>query len=157
MCSCSEPSLTHYLRDSEVTGKESDSGARDGGGASGMGGGVLGIKYPEVLKFIHKDSIRLFPSAFFFQSTFQLNVSWRRVLLRACTYVCQHDRWGPALRSTKTVARAVSLHNSPFLRQLSVRTYFGSGRCSYETHVPFLGAILNYTSLCADQYLTVTY
>ena len=26
----------------EVTGKESDSGARDGGGESGMGGGVLG-------------------------------------------------------------------------------------------------------------------
>ena len=31
----------------------------------------------------------------------------------------------------------------------------GQARCSHETHVPFLGAILNYTSLCADQYLTV--
>ena len=29
-------------RDDEGTGKGSDSGARDGGGASGMGGGVLG-------------------------------------------------------------------------------------------------------------------
>ena len=31
----------------------------------------------------------------------------------------------------------------------------GQARCSHETHAPFLGAILNYTLLCADQYLTV--
>ena len=84
-------------------------------------------------------------SAFFFQSTFQLNVSWG-----GCC--CEPVRTCAGMTVGGRRCDQQLREQSPFLRPALTS---GQARCSYETHVPFLGAILNYTSLCADQYLPV--